>query len=141
MAGTASSFFGTGWHFPPTFTDNGQDVWRVSDEEDIHQSLHILLATAQGERVMREDFGCDLNRFVFEEMDRALGNRLSASVKRALLRYEPRIAVDKVSVEASDKAAGLLLIHVTYRVLATNSRFNLVYPFYLNGGAPALGQP
>jgi phage baseplate assembly protein W len=135
MASASSSFLGTGWHFPPSFTKNGQDVWRVADEEDIQQSLHILLATAQGERAMREDFGCDLNRFAFEEMDRGLDNRLASFVKSTLLRYEPRIEVEKVETEASGETEGLLLIHVVYRVLATNSRFNLVYPFYLNEGA------
>ncbi|CAG0964789.1 hypothetical protein ANRL2_01170 [Anaerolineae bacterium] len=135
MASAPSSFLGTGWHFPPTFTENGRDVWRVADEEDIQQSLQILLATAQGERVMLEDFGCDLNRFVFEEMDRSLRNSLAGFVKVALLRYEPRIAVEDVEAEPSNETEGLLLIHVVYRVPATNSRFNLVFPFYLNEGA------
>lgn len=135
MASAPTSFLGQGWHFPPSFAENGRDVWRVADEEDIQQSLQILLATAQGERVMLEDFGCDLNRFVFEEMDRGLGNDLAAFVKTALLRYEPRIAVEDVGVDPGDGAEGLLFIQVAYRVLATNSRFNLVFPFYLNEGA------
>ncbi len=134
MASAPPSFLGTGWHFPPSFTDNGQDVWRVADEEDIQQSLHILLTTAQGERVMLEDFGCDLNRFVFEEMDRSLANGLARTVMDALLRYEPRIDVEKVEAVTSE-TEGQLLIHVIYRVLATNSRFNLVFPFYQKEGA------
>ncbi len=138
MAGD-TSFLGRGWHFPPSFTDNGRDVLQVSDEEDIQQSLQILLATAQGERVMLEDFGCDLNRFVFEEMDRSLGNSLTSFIKTAFLRYEPRIELEKVETEASGDVEGLLLIHVVYRVLATNSRFNLVYPFYLNEGTGVQG--
>lgn len=135
MAGSSPSFLGQGWHFPPTFTDNGGDVWRVADEEDIQQSLGILLATAQGERVMLEDFGCDLNRFLFEEMDRNLSNRLTGFVRNALRNYEPRIELEQVEVQAGEGSQGLLLIHILYRVLATNSRYNLVYPFYLNEGA------
>jgi len=136
MANASSSFLGKGWHFPPSFTDKGLDVWRVADEEDIQQSLAILLATAQGERVMLEDFGCDLNRFVFEEMDRSLGNDVARAVKDALLRFEPRIEVEKVESEAGE-VEGQLLIHVIYRVLTTNSRFNWVFPFYQKEG----GQP
>ncbi len=132
---SASSFLGKGWHFPPTFTERGRDIWQVADEEDIQQSLYILLATAQGERVMLEGFGCDLNRFVFEEADRSLGNHLTGIIKTALLRYESRVKVEKVEAEISHEADGLLLIHVVYQVLATNSRYNLVYPFYLNEGA------
>ena len=135
MADVSPSFLGNGWHFPPSFTDNGRDVWQVADEADIQQSLQILLATAQGERVMLEDFGCDLNRFVFEEVDHSLSKDLAAVVKTALLHYEPRITVEDVGVDAGDGAEGLLYIHVVYRVLATNSRFNLVFPFYLNEGA------
>lgn len=134
MTSASLSFLGKGWHFPPTFTERGRDVWQVADDEDIQQSLHLLLATAQGERVMLEDFGCDLNRFVFEEMDRSLSNRLAGAVKTALLRYEPRIKVENVEAEISSESEGLLLIHVVYQVLATNSRYNLVYPFYLNEG-------
>jgi len=139
MANGAFSFLGKGWHFPPTFTANGRDVWSVADEEDIRQSLQILLSTAQGERVMREDFGCDLNRFMFEKMDGNLRKNVATYIKKALLRHEPRIEVEKVEAEASRESEGVLLIQVVYRVPATNSRFNLVYPFYLN--ETAQGRP
>jgi phage baseplate assembly protein W len=134
MADAPASFLGTGWHFPPSFTDHGRDVLRVADEEDIQQSLTILLATAQGERVMLEDFGCDLNRFVFEEMDQRLANDLAAFVKKALLRYEPRIEVEDVEVEPGGDTEGMVRLRVVYRIPATNSRFNLVFPFYLKEG-------
>lgn len=125
------AFLGRGWSFPPSFTDGGKDVSLVADEEDIQQSLKILLATAPGERVLLEDFGCDLNRFVFETMDRSLANNIAFFVKTALLRYESRITVEKVSVDSSPDSDGLLFIQVLYRIPATNSRFNMVYPFYL----------
>jgi phage baseplate assembly protein W len=134
MADAPTSFLGTGWHFPPSFTDHGHDVLRVADEEDIQQSLTILLATARGERVMLEDFGCDLNRFVFEEMDQRLANDLAAFVKKALLRYEPRIEVEDVEVEPGGDTEGMVRLRVVYRIPATNSRFNLVFPFYLKEG-------
>lgn len=130
----APSFLGRGWHFPPTFGDGGREVWQVSGTEDIQQSLHILLATAQGERVMLEDFGCDLRRFAFAGMDRDLGNTLAAAIKTALLRHEPRIQVETVAVERGE-TEGWVSIQVVYRVPSTNSRFNLVYPFYLDEGA------
>jgi len=69
---TQPSFLGTGWSFPPTFTKGGADLIIVSGPEDIHQSLQILLSTQLGERVMREDFGCDLNVLLFEEVDQSL---------------------------------------------------------------------
>lgn len=133
----AADFLGTGWHFPPTFTDQGGGVWQVAGEECIRQSLQILLTTAQGERVMREDFGCDLQRFLFEEMDSRLAGDVAAFVKSALLRHEPRIVVDSVVADADPVLDGVLVIQVGYRIPGTNSRYNLVYPFYLREGAGA----
>jgi len=141
VADSSPSFLGKGWHFPPSFTDNGRDVLRVADEEDIQQSLQILLATAPGERVMLEDFGCDLAGFLFEEMDRSLATRLAGVVEDALLLYEPRIVVESVEADASDEVDGLLLIHVVYSVPATNSRYNWVFPFYQKEAAQAEGKP
>lgn len=138
MAENAPSFLGKGWQFPPAFGAGGGEVAMAADEQDIQQSLQILLATAQGERVMREDFGCDLRRFAFETMDRGLAGQVAAFVKTALLRYEPRIAVEAVEAESSSQSEGVLLVQVVYRVLATNSRYNLVYPFYLQEGARPL---
>ncbi len=141
MADAPRSFLGKGWHFPPSFTDNGRDVWRVAGEEDIRQSLQIVLATKPGERVMLESFGCDLNQFVFEEIDRSLMTHLAGIVEDALLYYEPRIVVENVEVEASGAVDGVLLIHVAYRVPATNSRYNWVFPFYQQEGANSGGKP
>jgi phage baseplate assembly protein W len=80
-----ASFLGTGWSFPPTFTEGGADVATVFDAEDIHQSLQILFATSLGERVMQDDYGCDLGRFLFEEIDRSLINSLTGLVSDAIL--------------------------------------------------------
>jgi len=57
-------FLGRGWSFPPAFGAGGREVATVAGEEDIAQSLHIIFATELGERVMRDDFGCDLHRYV-----------------------------------------------------------------------------
>jgi phage baseplate assembly protein W len=127
-----ASFLGRGWSFPPSFSANGKDVTMVAEEEDIQQSLQILLATAQGERVMQEDFGCDLHRFLFEEISQSMINSLTGMLTDALLYYEPRISLNNVNVEESTDISGLLLISIDYTVRSTNSRFNMVYPFYLN---------
>lgn len=127
----APSFLGTGWGFPPEFTAGGADVVLVSDVEDIHQSLQILLATSLGERVMHEDYGCDLSTVLFEEMDQALVNRVSGLVTDAILYHEPRIELLSLDVFRDRVDAGRLRLHLAYAVLGTNSRFNMVYPFYL----------
>lgn len=128
-------FLGRGWQFPPSFTAGGAGVLQVAGEDCIRQSLAILLTTAQGERVMREDFGCDLHRFMFEEMDSRLAGEIAGFVKSALLRHEPRIVVESVDADAGGAPDGALNIRVSYCIPATNSRYNLVYPFYLREGA------
>ncbi|WP_333873261.1 GPW/gp25 family protein [Methylobacter sp.] len=129
---TDASFLGKGWSFPPAFSRNGRDVQRVSEHEDIQQSLQILLNTAQGERIMREDFGCDLQRFMFEEVSQSLINSLTRLITDAVLYYETRIELNAIDVNESAEIDGLLSIAIDYTVRSTNSRFNLVYPFYLN---------
>ncbi len=129
---TEQSFLGTGWSFPPTFTEQGGEVEIVSGNEDIQQSLKILLSTRLGERVMREDYGCDLTDMLFEEVDQSLINALTTLVTDAILYYEPRIVMNRLDVSDSGIEEGLLLISIDYTVSATNSRYNMVYPFYLN---------
>ena len=130
------SFLGTGWSFPPTFTEGGKDVATVSDAEDIHQSLQILFATSLGERVMQDDYGCDLCRFLFEEIDRSLITSLTGLVSDAILFNEPRIALNNLEISDGQAEAGLLLIHIEYTIRTTNSRYNMVYPFYLSEAIP-----
>jgi phage baseplate assembly protein W len=135
-----SSFLGTGWSFPPTFTEGGADVVTVSDAEDIHQSLQILFATTPGERVMQDDYGCDLGRYLFEEIDRSLINSLTALVSDAILFHEPRVTLNNLQISDEEADGGLLLIHIDYTIRSTNSRFNMVYPFYLSEAIPPGGR-
>jgi uncharacterized protein len=128
---TPISFLGKGWGFPPSFSLNGRDIMMVSEQEDIQQSLMILLNTAQGERIMREDFGCDLQGFMFEEISQGLINSMTQLITDAVLYYEPRIKLNAVRVDESEQEFGVVLITLDYTVKNTNSRFNFVYPFYL----------
>ena len=127
-----SSFLGTGWSFPPTFASSGADVETVSAADDVQQSLEILLGTQPGERVLLEQFGCDLHRFLFEEVDQGLVNSLTGLISDAILFYEPRITLNDLDISQSDAEAGLLVISIDYTIRTTNSRYNMVYPFYLN---------
>jgi phage baseplate assembly protein W len=133
MMGTDSpDFLGTGWAFPPRFTTGGDGVEMVANEEDIHQSLLILFATRPGERVMQELYGCGLDDWLFSEIDHGLVNQLTSAIHDAVLLHEPRVRLLDVDVSPDSQEAGLLRISLDYRVVATNSRYNLVFPFYRN---------
>ena len=130
-----NAFLGSGWSFPPAFGPGGAEVQTVFGVEDIEQSLAILLATRRGERVMQDEFGCDLSEFLFGEVSEGLVDRLRDFISDAILYHEPRIRLNGIEVSDGGAAGGLLLIHIDYTIRATNSRFNMVYPFYLDEAA------
>lgn len=132
---TGPAFIGTGWSFPPAFSPGGAEVEMVSGVEDIRQSLHIILSTRLGERVMQDEFGCALDSVLFEEMDQGFINSVTSVVSHAILYHEPSITLDELDVSESETQQGLLLITLDYTVKETNSRFNMVYPFYVNEAA------
>lgn len=125
------SFLGRGFSFPPRFSAGGADVEMVSNAEDIEQSIRILLGTARGERLMRETFGCNLTELLFDEVDQSLVGRIQQTVSDAILHYESRVDVENVEANVTDRMGGRIDVRVMYRIRATNSRFNLVFPFYL----------
>jgi phage baseplate assembly protein W len=128
------SFLGTGWSFPPTFDKASRTVALVRNEEDIEQSLHILLSTSIGERVMQPLYGCNLRDYQFEPVNNTYLGFIKDLVERAILFFEPRINIEKIDItppEDSELIGGKILISVDYVIAGTNTRNNFVYPFYL----------
>ncbi|MES1160067.1 MAG: GPW/gp25 family protein [Bacteroidota bacterium] len=130
----AGSFLGTGWSFPVYFDKANARVQMVSDTEDIGQSIRIILGTSPGERLMQPEFGCDLKSLLFERVDASLVARLNHLVYHALLNFEPRVNFLEAVVLYSEELAGELHIRVDYAIISTNTRHNIVFPFYLAEG-------
>jgi len=128
-----NSFLGTGWSFPPQFSKTEKTLKLISNEEDIKNSLEVLLATRVGERIMQPKYGCNLDVLLFEPMDTTLKTYIKDLVYTAIYYFEPRIKPDDVILSTLD-ASGSILIEVQYTIRATNTRHNLVYPFYLEEG-------
>jgi phage baseplate assembly protein W len=133
-AADPKAFLGVGWQFSPCVAPDGR-IALARYEEDIRQAILIILGTDLGERVMRPDFGAGLNDFVFEGVNATTMHLLQTRVQEALVQWEPRIDVVDVSVTGDPNEHNKLLIALTYRVRATNTQFNLVYPFYLEEGS------
>lgn len=123
-------YLGRGWSFPPTFNRARAGVEMLEDEADIASSLEILLTTALGERTMLPQYGCNLDELVFESLDTRMKTLMADKVETAILYFESRIEVEEVALDDSRQLEGVILIEVVYRVKATNSRFNFVFPFY-----------
>jgi len=128
------SFLGTGWSFPPQFSDEGAGVRMLSDSDDIRSSLEILLSTRPGERVMLPDYGCNLEELLFEPLTTTMKTYMKDLIQTAILYHEPRITVNRIDLEDAGEREGRILIHIDYTVRATNSRFNYVFPFYIQEG-------
>lgn len=127
----ADAFLGRGWAFPPALSAGGAGVEMVAGADDIHESLHILLATVPGERVMQESFGCDLPGQLFEELDQGLVNTIQRLVEDAIIEHEPRVDLEHIDVSRSEADAACVVISIRYTVRGTNTRYNMVFPFYL----------
>lgn len=125
-------FLGTGWAFPVRFDNQGRSVAVAEAEEDIRQSLEILLSTSLGERVLRPAFGWKRDALMFEPLSTSFGSYLASEIENAILFYESRIELNVVDFETAVDQTGLVLIRLNYTVRATNTRTNLVYPFYLD---------
>jgi uncharacterized protein len=132
MSRIIKSFLGTGWGFPPAFSIVTSDVGMLSDVDDIESSLEILLTTRPGERVMRPDYGCNLDELVFEPLTTTFKTYIKDLISTAILYYEPRIEVNSIELDDTGELEGRILIIIDYTVSATNTRFNFVYPFYKN---------
>ena len=136
-----TDFYGTGWKFPPSFNEISGETITVKDDQDIKESLDILMGTRRGERVMNPYYGTDLFGEVFSAVDVSDQTQIKSIIKDAILNYEPRITLNLVDVDISQIIDGILNISIDYTVNKTNSRNNVVYPFYLAEGtivAPTL---
>lgn len=129
---TDKAFLGIGWSFPPEFHKSSvtPGVKMVSEEEDIRESLNILLSTRPGERIMQPAYGCGLNALVFETINESVITEIRDVIERAVLFFESRITLESIDVNTEDAYHGKLNIQLNYTIRQTNTRSNVVYPFY-----------
>jgi phage baseplate assembly protein W len=128
MANT-SDFIGSGWAFPLRVDVTG-GIALVSRERELEEAMRVILSTAPGERPMRPEFGCGIHNYIFAGGDGETATAIAYEVRKALLRWEPRVLIDDVVVSPDDDEPSLLYIDVRYRPKATNDPRNLVFPFY-----------
>jgi phage baseplate assembly protein W len=122
-------FVGTGWAFPLGVDATGR-IALAGGERDIEQAIQLILRTYPGERPMRPEFGSRLRDWVFDGGNEANAGEIADEVRRALLRWEPRIAVYDVLVTADEVDPSVLYIEIQYLIRTTNDPRNLVFPFY-----------
>lgn len=129
-----NSFLGSGWRFPPSFGQASREAAITSGEDDIRESLYILFSTTPGERIMQPTYGCDLRSLAFSELDASNITAMRDMIRRAVLFFEPRIDLESIDVDEVQAAEGILMLRLNYTIRTTNSRSNMVYPFYFLEG-------
>ena len=134
MAGTEKAFLGTGWRFPVCVDPRTGRIRTASYEEDIAQSIRLILSTRKVERVMQPEFGCDLHRYLFANIQEEQIAEIRYCVKEALRKWEPRIIEVQIRVNTEKLQNSILQLEIQYTVRATNTPYNLVYPFYISEG-------
>ncbi|MEU4689792.1 GPW/gp25 family protein [Actinoplanes sp. NPDC023714] len=135
---TSDDFRGTGWRFPIVPLAGGGLGYSRGDD-NITDSLLLLLRTAAGERVMRPELGTTVPDLIFEPGSEQNRFRLEQVLLDTIRRWEPRVEVESVVAGPVSVGDGVAEVAVTYRILRTNTRRNLVFPFYLaDGGAVEL---
>ena len=123
-------FLGTGWRFPILPDEAGRLGYAVGEQSIVH-CLRALLLTATGERVMRPDFGTKAQESVFAPGSVQSLRDLERSIADAVRTYEPRVELDSVRAEADPLDESRVTVSVEYRIRRTNTKANLVFPFYL----------
>jgi phage baseplate assembly protein W len=123
-------FVGSGIAYPMRIGPSG-GIALVSHDEEIAESMRLILGTSPGERPMRPEFGCPIHEHIFASTDATTAGLIAFDVRTALRRWEPRVEVLNVEVAPADDNPSLLYIDVTYLVRTTNDRRNLVFPFYV----------
>ncbi len=129
-----NNFLGRGWSFPPTFSKQLKEVVMTEKVEDIESSLHILLTTTLGERIMQPRYGCNMEDLLFESLDTGTKTIIIDRIKTAILFFEPRIEAKKIELNTKNELEGEIIVEIEYIVPTTNSRYNFVFPFYRKEG-------
>lgn len=125
-----TDFLGTGWRFPILPDEAGRLAY-ASGEESIEHCLRALLLTGLGERVMRPDFGTRAPDLVFAPDSVQNLHDLEDSIRDAVRSFEPRVELEDVLAEMAPGEESRVTVSIVYRIRRTNTRANLVFPFYL----------
>ncbi|RCW76452.1 GPW/gp25 family protein [Pseudorhodoferax soli] len=134
MTQAGRDFLGTGWAFPPAFDGGTLHALMVSQEQDVRESLRILLSTVPGERVMHPTYGCGLQRMVFENITESTLTEIRSLVEKAVLFFEVRITLDGIDIDTEQMYDGVLRLKLNYTIRSSNTSDNMVFPLYLRDG-------
>ena len=134
MSKAPNNISGTGWSFPPRFDRSSSSVSMVTGDQDIEQSLTILFGTQRGERMLEQDYGCQISSFLFRPITPSIASVLKNQISHAITMHETRIKIEEICIDIAESLEGKISIHLHWREETTNNRRNRVFPFYASEG-------
>jgi uncharacterized protein len=132
MVTRARDLFGQGLGFPPRVGADGRLVWS-GGEDNVRESIRVILLTEPGERLMREEFGCGLRRYLFEPNTVTTRQLIGERITQAIGRWEPRVAVQEVTVEPDSDDQRVVAVTIVFRLVATQATGRLGLSLQLEG--------
>ena len=126
-------FLGTGMKFPPEIDMATGRFKTVSGNQSVKESIYLILMTRRTERFVRPSFGSDIMNYTFMDTGTTMLSIFRRNITQTLLDEEPRIGDIEVNTEYKE-GDGVIMVYIDYTVSATNTRENMVFPFYLNSG-------
>jgi phage baseplate assembly protein W len=126
-----SGFLGTGWKFPVSVDNSTGRIMTSSADENIYESIKIILSVFKGERVMQPEYGCNIRDYIFHDISYTDMSSMETDICNTLIINEPRIKDVNVSVTKNEEIDGQILISISYCVRSTNNAYNKVFPFML----------
>lgn len=126
------NIFGQGLSFPPRVGADGRLAWSEG-EENVRESIRVILLTETSERLMREEFGCGLRRFLFEPNTVTTRALIREAVTASIKAWEPRVSVEEVTVEPDEEDARLIAVEIQFRLVATQAVGRLGVTLQLEG--------
>lgn len=124
-------FLGTGVKFPPQVNKSTGRFMLSSGAGSIKESVYIILMTQRGERWLEPNFGSALLSYTFMDTSITMLSLMANDLRSVILEQEPRISDVDVDIDPN-VSDGCLLVDIQYKISETNTRDNLVFPFYLN---------
>ena len=126
-----NNYLGRGMKFPPQINPATGRFETVENEQSIKQSIYLILMTQKRERFIRPDFGSNIMNYTFMDTGITMLNIMSREITSDILNNEPRIDDVRIDINPEVKS-GCLIINIGYRIIKSNVRENLVFPFYLD---------
>jgi phage baseplate assembly protein W len=132
MNASAANPLGQGMSFPPRVAADGRLAWSAG-EDNVRESMRLILMTERSERVMREEFGCGLRQYLFEPNTVTTRERIHDTIIESIGRWEPRVAIDEVSVVPSADDQRRVDITILFRLVATQAGGRMSFTLQLQG--------